>query len=109
MYYTTGSMMQHLDENTDSTIPISIKHKNGTIKYYLMNYEINKNGNYIETFDEKEENHKKNINDIQILCYLRDDTEKVILMTEQNVYTKTSVFQDSFIRRIFHKMRCVYG
>jgi deoxyadenosine/deoxycytidine kinase len=107
MHYT-GSMMQHLDENTDSTIPISIKHKNGTIKYYLMNYEINKNGNYIETFYEKEKKHK-NKNDIQILCYLRDDTEKLILMTEQNVYTKTSVFQDSFIRRIFHKMRCVYG
>lgn len=41
----------------------------------------------------------------QILCYLRDDVEKYKSIAEEKCLSKTSLFQDAFIRRVFHKMR----
>ena len=41
----------------------------------------------------------------QILCYLRDDIEKYKSIAEEKCLSKTSLFQDAFIRRVFHKMR----
>ena len=42
---------------------------------------------------------------IQILCYLRDDIEKIKEITEEKCMMRSSLFQDTFIRRVFHKMR----
>ena len=38
-------------------------------------------------------------------CYLRDDIEKYKMIAEKKSQTKSSLFQDAFIRRVFHKMR----
>ena len=41
----------------------------------------------------------------QILCYLRDDVEMYKTIVEEKCLAKSSLFQDAFIRRVFHKMR----
>lgn len=41
----------------------------------------------------------------QILCYLRDDVEMYKSIVEEKCLAKSSLFQDAFIRRVFHKMR----
>ena len=54
------------------------------------------------------ENHRVNDSQnscIQILCYLREDIAKLKEITEEKCMMRSSFFQDSFIRRVFHKMR----
>ena len=54
------------------------------------------------------ENHRVNDSEnscIQILCYLREDIAKLKEITEEKCMMRSSFFQDSFIRRVFHKMR----
>ena len=42
---------------------------------------------------------------LQILCYLRDDVDKLKLLTEERCNTKATRSQETFIRRVFHKLR----
>ena len=58
--------------------------------------------------DVRTENYKVNDSEnscIQILCYLREDIAKLKEITEEKCMMRSSFFQDSFIRRVFHKMR----
>ena len=52
-----------------------------------------------------ERKHQFKDENVQILCYLRDDIEKYKMIAEKKSQTKSSLFQDAFIRRVFHKMR----
>ena len=52
-----------------------------------------------------ERKHQFKDDNVQILCYLRDDIEKYKMIAEKKSQTKSSLFQDAFIRRVFHKMR----
>ena len=52
-----------------------------------------------------ERKHQFKDDNVQILCYLRDDVEKYKMIAEKKSQTKSSLFQDAFIRRVFHKMR----
>ena len=57
----------------------------------------------VETEKNKEDDNE--YGNIQILCYLREDVAKLKEITEEKCMMRSSFFQDSFIRRVFHKMR----
>lgn len=103
------------DESTGALIPLTVRTKAGERKHFLLNFERRKaDGNDMPPPPPSPPSQPlsgtcaqpSSASSLpQFLCVLHDDVAKHMAAARESAAAKLVSFQDSFIRRIFHKMR----